>query len=218
LSSRQVKQLNFSLDNLIGMDLHGKTVGIIGTGRIGSVFAKIMHGFGCNLLAYDIHPNKLLVKNQLVYYTDLLTLCRESHIISLHTPLNNKTRYLISAPLIREMKRGVMLINTARGALVRTEDVLTFLDNGHIGCYGMDVYEREKGIFFYDHTGDQIHDPYLHSLLNNPNVLVTPHQAFATAEALQNIAKTTFENLDAWANGQLSGNELIALGEPISQA
>lgn len=208
LASQQAKEQNFSLDNLIGFDLKGKTVGVIGTGRIGAAFARIMHGFGCHLLGYDLVESKALQYKLDVQYMPLAELCRKSDIISVHTPLTPQTKHLIDEKLLRQTKPGVVLINTARGAVVETKDVLTYLENGHIGAYGMDVYEGEKGIFFYNRQGENLNDLLLHKLLHLPNVLVTPHQGFATKEALTNIAETTFANIEAWANYGLSGNEL----------
>ncbi|RYG52891.1 MAG: 2-hydroxyacid dehydrogenase [Chitinophagaceae bacterium] len=218
IAHEQLKKQNFTLDNLVGFDLHNKTVGVIGTGRIGSVFAKIMHGFGCKILAYDLQKDEQLISRYDVRYAALQDVCRKSDIISLHLPLNKETKHLIAAPLLRLMKKGAMLINTARGAVVNTEDVYTFLANGHLGYYGMDVYEKEKGVFFFDHTWQKLDDAVLHQLMRMPNILVTPHQAFATKEALRNIASTTFDNIDAWLNYQRSGNELIVQESFIKQA
>ncbi len=148
LASRQVQCYNFKMNNLIGFDLQGKTIGVVGTGKIGSIFIKILHGFGCNILAYDIRKDERLVREYAVRYTDLNTLCSESDIISIHTCLTPETRYLINAEKIALMKRGLMLINTSRGACVNTSDVLHYLENGHIGYFGTDVYEKERGLFF----------------------------------------------------------------------
>ena len=169
LATTQVRQHNFSLDKLVGFDLQGKTVGIIGAGRIGSVLAKIMHGFGCRLLAYDMTKNQQLISKYDVHYVELHTLCSQSDIISIHTPLNKGTRYLINKTQISRMKHGAMLINTARGAVVKTEDVLFGLETGQIGYYGMDVYEKEKDIFFFDHSSNHyLNDPLLQKLLTMP--------------------------------------------------
>jgi len=204
----KVHARNFLLDDLVGFDLNKKTVGIIGTGRIGSVFAKIMHGFGCTILAYDVTTSQSLINKYGVCYVDLPTLCRRSDIISIHTPLTVQTKYLIDEQHIKIMKTGVMLINTARGGIVKTEEIIKYLETGQIGYYGMDVYEKEKGIFFFDRTGKSLNDSMLEKLLSLKNVLITPHQAFATKEALCNIASTTFLNIDHWAKGVRSGNEL----------
>lgn len=207
---------NFLLDNLVGFDLHGKTIGIIGTGAIGSVLAKIMHGFGCRLLAFDLAPRPELTNNFKVQYVSLENLCRQSDVISLHLPLNEGTRYLINDVLIKKMKKGVFLINTARGAIVNTEDVIAHLKTGHIAGYGADVYDRERGVFFFDRSRDDIKDLQLQELLNLPNVLLTPHQGFATNEAMRNIAATTFTNLRCWKNGKTSGNELTRVSLALS--
>lgn len=213
LADKQVHHHNFTVGNLVGFDLHQKTVGIVGTGRIGSVTAKILHGFGCRLLGYDIAENKELTEKYNLQYVDLKTLCRESDIVSLSTPLNTATKYLINKEAIDEMKPGVMLINTARGAVMNTGHVIEALENGKIGYLGMDVYEKEKGIFFYDYSKNRITDEMLKKLMSFPNVIITPHQAFATNEALSNIADTTFYNIDCWAQNMDSPNELICQKE-----
>ncbi len=207
-ANTQVHQQNFTIGNLTAFDLHGKTVGIIGTGRIGSVFAKLMHGFGCRLLGYDVTENKMLTEAYGLEYIDLPALCREANIISMHTALTSGTKHLIDKKLIRLMRQGVMLINTSRGACVNTPDVIEGLQSGHIGYYGADVYENERGTFFYDCTNKELKDDMLKKLLAMPNVLLTPHQAFATAEALTNIAATTFYNIDCWYKKMHSKNEL----------
>jgi D-lactate dehydrogenase len=209
IADKQVHDFNFTVDKLVGFDLHGKTVGIVGTGSIGSVIAKILYGFGCRLLGYDIEQNNELIEKYNLEYVDLKTMCRLSDIITLHTPLNTATRYLINKELVDEMKTGVMLINTARGAVINTEHVIEALENGKIGYLGLDVYEREKGIFFYDHSNKPLEDEVLKKLMSNPNVIITPHQAFATKDALTNIADATFYNIDSWAQNKKSDNELI---------
>ena len=208
LADRQVHQHNFTVSNLVGFDMHQKKVGIIGTGRTGSVVAKILHGFGCQLSGYDIEENKELAIKYNLEYVDLKTLCQSSDIITLHTPLNTATKYLINKEMLDIMKPGVVLINTARGAVINTEDVIEALANGKIGYLGLDVYEREKGIFFYDHSKQKIKDDVLKKLMSYPNVIITPHQAFATNEALSNIADTTFYNIDCWAKNKKSDNEI----------
>lgn len=212
LADRQVHQYNFTVGNLIGFDLHQKTVGIVGTGKIGSIAAKILHGFGCNLLGYDVSENYELTRKYDLRYVDLKTLCSSSDIITLHTPLNTATEYIIGKEMLGVMKPGVMLINTGRGALIKTECVIEALDTGRIGYLGMDVYEREKGIFFYDHSQNKVKDEVLKKLMDYPNVIITPHQAFATTEALSKIADTTFYNLDKWSGNLDSGNELVSEG------
>lgn len=208
LAHKQVHEHDFSLDNLIGFDLHNKKVGIIGTGRVGSVMVKIMHGFGCNILAYDVNRSHILEQQYNVQYTSLKTLCSLSDIISIHVALNSETHHLVNRNVLENMRKGVMLINTARGGVIKTDDLIEFLENGHIGYCGMDVYEKEKGIFFYNHSSKPVNDPWLNKLLGLSNVLLTPHQAFLTDEALYNIAATTFYNLDCWKRKVHSVNEL----------
>jgi D-lactate dehydrogenase len=216
IANQQVHQHNFKLDNLVGFDLHGKTVGIVGTGRIGRIVAKILHGFGCNLLGYDIVPDHELKDEYNLRYCSLHELCLHSDIITVHTPLNVGTRHLLDRRLFSVMKKGVMIINTSRGAVVKTDDLITFLENGIIGACGLDVYEYEKGIFFYDHSRERLDDKMLLKLLSMKNVLVTSHQAFATYEALTNIAETTFYNLQEWNAGLITENELTTSSNLIS--
>jgi D-lactate dehydrogenase len=208
LANQQVQVQNFTLENLIGFDLHGKTVGIIGTGRIGGIVANILHGFGCKLLAYDIQPSESLQKKLNVKYCTLRELCVNSDIITIHTPLNEETRYMLDRKLFSCMKQGVMIINTARGAVVNSLDLVDYLDNGTIGSYGMDVYEKERGVFFMDRRGEDLNDPVLRKLIGMKNVLITPHQGFATNEALTNIADTTFDNILSWQSGLRPDSEL----------
>lgn len=207
-ADKQVHLHNFKMNNLIGFDMHKKTVGIIGTGRTGRVAVKILHGFGCKILANDIQPDAELEQKYGLTYTSLETVCSSSDIISLYIPLDEKTRHLVDDRLIKKMKRSVMLINIARGAVVNTADVIANLRTGQIGFYGADVYEKEKGVFFYDHSPGKIQDEMLLQLLDMPNVLITPHQAFATNEALQNIADSTLYNLNCWFNNKKPVNEL----------
>lgn len=212
----RVRDSNFSLTGLVGFDMNGKTAGIIGTGKIGAVVAKILHGFGCNLLGYDPYPNSSLTEQYGLRYVDLDTLCRESHIITLHSPLTPQTHYIINEETISKMRNGVMLINTSRGGLIKTEAALNALRSGKIGYLGLDVYEEEKGVFFYDRSSTVLQDEILSQLLSFPNVLITSHQAFLTDTALNNIAETTFENINAWARGEESPNELSLKPLPVS--
>lgn len=200
--------LNFSLDGLTGFDMYQKTVGILGLGKIGSVVARILNGFGCRLLGYDIAPNADLARELNIQYTDLDTLCKQSDIITLHTPLVESTRYLINKERLQLMKDGVMIINTSRGGLVHTKEVIKALKTGKIGYLGLDVYEEEKGLFFEDHSDTILQDDVIARLLTFKNVLITSHQAFLTREALQNIAETTIYNLDCWENQMNSKYEL----------
>ena len=208
-SNQRVQQYNFDINNLIGFDLNNKTVGIIGTGKIGAVMAKIMDGFGCKLLGYDIEENNNLIEEFNLTYVTLQNLCREADIISLHVPLNSKTLQLINEDLISLMKEGVIIINTARGAVINTRHVINALKSGKIGALGLDVYENEKNIFFEDYSHDIPNDPILKTLNKMPNVLITGHHAFLTQEALTNIADTTIYNLDCWDKGKNTENEIF---------
>ena len=208
LAHTQVQAHNFSVGPLIGFDLHQKTVGIIGTGRTGSIIAKILNGFGCKLLGHDIKRNEELEKKYDLKYVSLKELCLASDIITLHVPLNTDTRYMINKELFDIMKPGVMLVNTARGAVIKTEDAIDALDNGKIGYLGLDVYEKETGIFFYDLSTQKVKDRVLLNLMGRPNVMITPHQAFATKEALSNISDVTFYNIDCWSMNKRSLNEI----------
>jgi D-lactate dehydrogenase len=207
-SNKRVKQFNFDLNNLIGFDLNNKTIGIIGTGRIGSVMTKIMSGFGCHILGYDIKENEDLIKEYDMKYVSLKTLCQQADIISIHVPYNAETHYLIDEDLIEDMKPGVLIINTARGAILNTEDIITGMKKGIIGGLGIDVYENEENIFFKDHSQDFPGDDLFIKLNALPNVLITGHHAFLTHEALTQIAKTTIYNLNCWAKGKATENEL----------
>ena len=205
----RIAEMNFSLDGLTGFDMNGKTVGIIGTGKIGSVIAKILHGFGCNLLAYDVYPNETLVQQYRLRYTDLQTLCSDADIITLHCPLIEESKYIINSNSILWMKHGVMLINTSRGKLINTKDVIVALKTGQIGSLGMDVYEEEEGLFFEDHSEDILQDDLIARLMSFRNVLITSHQAFLTDTALKNIAETTIYNLNCFDEGIECDNEII---------
>ena len=205
----RVREGNFALDGLVGFDLHGRTVGIIGTGRIGEVFASIMRGFGCQLLGYDpvVNPRCEALG---VRYVELAELFRQSDIISLHCPLVPETHHLINAQAVKQMKRGVMLINTSRGAVIDTRAVIAGLKSEKISYMGLDVYEEEADIFFEDLSDRVIQDDVFARLLTFPNVIITGHQAFFTREALEGIAKTTLGNIAAFEQGRASGNEVTA--------
>jgi D-lactate dehydrogenase len=204
----RIMDLNFSLDGLTGFDMRGKTVGIIGTGTIGSVTAEILNGFGCRLLAYDVRESEALKNKLNISYTSLENLFSEADIISLHCPLTEATKYLINAHAIQRMKDKVMLINTSRGGLVNTKDVIDGLKSGKIGYFGMDVYEEEEHLFFGDHSEEILQDETIARLLTFRNVMITGHQAFLTKEALQNIAETTINNLDCFEGGRECVTEL----------
>ena len=201
-------ELNFSLDGLIGFDMHRKTVGIIGTGKIGQQVAKILNGFGCKILAFDTVKNEDLVNKYGVTYSSLKTVLSDSDIITLHVPLTLKTKHIISKKSINLMKKGVMLINTSRGGLIETTDVIGAIKAEKIGYFGMDVYENESGLFFEDHSQTILQDDIFARLMSFQNVLITSHQAFLTDTALQNIAQTTMYNLDCFAQNNSSENEL----------
>ena len=204
----QVRHADFRLDALVGFDLHGKTVGIVGCGTIGGTMAGLLHGFGCRLLGTDVEPDITLTQRYVVEYVPLDTLCAQADVITLHAPLTPSTRHLFDAAQLAKMKRGVMLINTSRGALLDTQAALEALDSGQLGYLGLDVYEHEKGLFFYDHSQDPTPDALLTQLLARPNVLITGHQGFLTREALTNIATTAIETLEQWLAGQTTPNEL----------
>ena len=208
IADRQVRSYNFEQKNLVGFDLMNKTFGIIGTGRIGSVLVKIMTGFGCKILAHDLIPNKKLVERYGVKYVNLEQIYKQSDIISINVPLNRETHYLLAETAFEIMKPEVLLINTARGAIVDTKALIKALRRNQIAGYAADVYEKEKDIFFKDNSDRGIYDDNLKTLLSLENVLITPHQAYVTKEALNNIAEITFNNLDCWAKGETCKNEL----------
>ena len=197
----RVRELNFNLDGLVGFDLHGKTVGVIGAGRIGAAFCRIMHGFGCRILIYDLEKNPSLNDLSSIEYVSLEKLYESSDIVSLHVPLTPETRHLIDLITLGKMKKGVMLINTSRGALIDTNALVQSLKSGHIAAAGLDVYEEEENVFFNDLSGKVLQDDLLARLLTFPNVLITSHQGFLTAEALQGIAETTLMNISDFENG-----------------
>ncbi len=196
----RTREGDFSLHGLTGFDLHGKRVGVIGTGQIGETFARIMTGFGCELLAYDPYPNPR-IQALGGRYLALDALLAESDIVSLHCPLTADTRHLIDAQRLATMKPGAMLINTGRGALVNAAALIEALKSGQLGYLGLDVYEEEADIFFEDRSDQPLQDDVLARLLSFPNVVVTAHQAFLTREALAAIADTTLDNIAAWQDG-----------------
>lgn len=207
----RVREHNFSLSGLVGFDLHGKTVGLVGTGKIGRIAAQIFHGFGTEVLAYDPFPAAEWAATLGVQYTDFDTLLRRSDIVSLHLPLTPQSRYLLNAETFARLKQGAYLINTSRGKLVDTTALLDALKSGRLGGVALDVYEEEEGIFFEDHSGEVLQDDELSRLLTFPNVLITAHQAFLTQEALREIARVTTENLIRLALSQpfASGTVLV---------
>ena len=195
----------------MGFDLVGKTVGVVGTGRIGSVFATIMNGFGCHVIAYDPEPNLKLSNKKIVTYVPIEELFKSSDIISLHLPLVPKTKHIINAEALAQMKPGVILLNAGRGALIDSVALIESLKNGHLGGAGLDVYEEEEGLFFKDLSNQVLKDDILARLLTFPNVIITSHQAFLTEEALNKIASVTLENLDEFFECKQLTNEVCYL-------
>lgn len=206
----RVREWNFSLEGLVGFDLHGKTVGIVGTGKTGRAAACIFRGFGCRVLAYDLQPQAELTQALGVQYMELDTVYREADVLSLHVPLTPATHHLVDERALMQMKRGIMLINTGRGALIDSRALIAALKTGHVGAAGLDVYEEEEGVFFSDLSDKVLQDDVLARLLTFPNVLVTSHQAFLTKEALSNIADTTLDNISAFERGEPLINEVHA--------
>jgi len=203
----RIREQNFSLEGLLGFDLYGKTIGVVGTGNIGKAFCSIMKGFGCRVLAYDIRPDSELTTSG-VEYVSLETLLRQSEVVSLHTPLTNDTRHLVNESSISLMKEGAMLINTSRGGLIDTKAVIKALKSGRIGALGIDVYEQEEKLFFRDLSETIIEDDVIARLMSFPNVLVTAHQGFFTREALTQIANTTLANIRELSFTGKCGNEV----------
>lgn len=199
-SYNRVREGNFSLEGLLGFDIHGRTIGVVGTGKIGQVFARIMSGFGCTLLAYDPYPSA--EAGAYVQYVPLPALFERADIISLHCPLTPDTCHIIDAAAIARMRPGTMLINTSRGALVDTLAVIDGLKRGTIGYLGLDVYEEEGDLFFQDLSDRVIQDDVFSRLLTFPNVVITGHQGFFTEEAVRNIAETTLGNITAFESGK----------------
>jgi len=204
----RVREENFSLNGLVGFDLHMKKVGVVGTGKIGKVFAKIMSGFGCEVLLYDKMPDSYFASTIKARYVTFEQLLAFSDIISLHVPLKMETKYLINESTIDLMKDDVMIINTGRGKLIDTKALVKGLKKKKIGYAGLDVYEEEEGIFFEDMSESGIDDDCLARLLTFPNVLITSHQAFLTEEAIQNIAFTTLKNITEFETNTTLTNEV----------
>lgn len=201
----RTREFNFSLNGLTGFDFHGKTVGVIGTGKIGRIFIDICRGFGMNVIAYDLFP----AKDSGIQYVTLDELFERSDIISLHCPLTAETRHMIDTAAIGKMKKGVVLVNTSRGALIDAEALLEGIKARKVGAACLDVYEEEADIFFEDRSGHILNDDLLSRLISMPNVIVTSHQAFLTEEALNNIAETTVNNiLSCFSNDGICDNEL----------
>ncbi|MEA5533543.1 2-hydroxyacid dehydrogenase [Crocosphaera sp. XPORK-15E] len=204
----RVRDDNFSLNGLLGFDLHGRTVGIIGTGKIGVIFAKIMQGFGCHLLGYDPYPNPQFKAIENAHYVDLPELLANSDIISLHCPLTPENHHLINETTINQMRDGMMLINTSRGQLIDTKAVITGIKSGKIGYLGIDVYEQEDDIFFKDLSDTIIQDDTFQLLQSFPNVVITSHQGYFTENALNDITTTTITSLTEFEEGKPLSNEV----------
>lgn len=196
----RIREYNFSLSGLLGVDFHGRTMGVVGTGKIGQVFIKICKGFGMKVIAYDPYP----VQIDGIEYVGFEALCEQADMISLHCPLTRESYHMIDENTIGRMKDGVVIVNTSRGALIDTTALIEGLKSGKVGAAGLDVYEEEGDFFYEDYSGEVMPDDELARIISMPNVLLTSHQAFLTKEALSNIAETTFENL----MGYFAGNEL----------
>lgn len=203
----RIRENNFSLKKLTGFNLNGKTIGVIGTGKIGVEFCKIMLGFGCNVLAYDIFENEDLKKRGVVYQT-FEEILKVADIISLHCPLNPETQHLIDGEAFKKMKNGVMIINTSRGAVIDTKQAIKALKSGKLGYLGIDVYEQEEHLFFKDLSESIIKDDVIARLMSFPNVLLTAHQGFFTNEALEQIVKITIQNITDFENGKTTDCEV----------
>ena len=200
---------NFSLNGLMGFDMHGKTIGIIGTGKIAKILIRLLKGFGMRILAYDLYPDMKFAGEEGISYVSLDELYRESDIISLHCPLTDQTKYMIDKDSIDKMKEGVMIINTGRGQLINTNDLIEGLKEKKIAAAGLDVYEEEGEYFYEDKSDKIIDDDVLARLLSFNNVIVTSHQAFFTKEALHNIAETTLQNIEDFRCHRPLVNEVI---------
>jgi D-lactate dehydrogenase len=204
-----IEHQNFCLDSLIGFDLHSKTIGIVGTGKIGAAYARIMNGFGCKLLGHDIVHDRELIAQTGIMYTTLEDLCKNSDVVSLHCPLTSDTNQLFNRDVFSKMKKGIILVNTARGGIVNTIDLIEAIENGTIAAAGLDVYENEKSLFFINHFDKPIQDSIFEKLRSFPNVLITGHQAFLTKEAITCIAETTIDNLMEYKDKGVSKNDLV---------
>lgn len=204
----RVREGNFAIDGLIGFDLHGKTIGLVGTGRIGQIMAKICIGFGCKVIAYDVHENADC-KAMGVSYLPFDEMVKQADVLSLHCPLTPDTHHLISADVVARLKPGVMLVNTSRGGLIDAQAVIDGLKTGRIGSVALDVYEEEGDVFFEDLSNNVLQDDVLARLLTFPNVLITSHQAFFTAEAMREITRTTLANVTGFESGTIEPANVV---------
>jgi D-lactate dehydrogenase len=203
----RVRENNFSLQNLMGFNLYGKTVGVVGTGKIGTAFCNIMLGFGCKVIASDLIQSETLLQKG-VKYVSFEKLLALSDIVSVHCPLTVKTKHLFDSTAFSKVKKGMMLVNTSRGAVINTQDVIKALKTGQIGYLGIDVYEGEESIFFRDLSDTVIKDDLIERLMSFNNVLITPHQAFFTKEALDEIARITISNFNSFEDNTTTENEV----------
>lgn len=206
----RVREQNFSLNGLLGFNLHGRTVGVIGTGKIGKAFINIILGFGCKVLAYDLYEDEML-KTEGVQYLPLNEVLNHSDILSLHCPLTAENHHLINESTLAQIKKGATIINTSRGGLLNTHDVIQALKSGHIAYLGIDVYEQEEKLFFKDLSGSIIENDEIQRLMSFPNVLVTGHQAFFTEEALSQIASITLTSIDHLIKGAPAEDQSVIL-------
>jgi D-lactate dehydrogenase len=203
----RIRDSNFSLEKLLGFNLHGKTVGVIGTGIIGRCFCRIMLGFGCRIIAHDLYPSEEMIAAGVIY-KPLTAVWQESDIISLHCPLLTETRHLVNKEAFAQMKKGVMLINTSRGAVIDTLEAVEALKSGQLGYLGIDVYEQEEKLFFNDLSESILQDDVIARLIGFPNVLITSHQGFFTHEALEQIALITLNSISRFEKGEALENEV----------
>jgi len=201
-ANEKVSRHDFRLKGLVGKELRNQVVGIVGVGKIGNKLTEILHGFGSTILLYDIQKNESLEEAYNAQYVSLDQLCRKADIISIHVPLNEETKHMINREKFELMKDGVTILNLGRGAVVDTEALVEALKKGKVGKAGLDVYENEKGLFFYDHSGEPLHDETFAYLESNNDVFITTHQAFSTEEALANMTRTAFDCLDQWEKGK----------------
>jgi D-lactate dehydrogenase len=201
----RVREQNFALNGLLGTNLHGKTVGVIGTGKIGKAFINIMLGFGCKVLAYDLYPDATL-SSRGVTYAPLEEVLQQSDVVSLHCPLTKDNHYIINKSTLALMKPGVILVNTSRGGLINTADMIEALKRKHVKALAIDVYEQEEKLFFRDLSSNIIDDDLIQRLMSFPNVLITAHQAFFTEEALEEIAEVTLSNIAHLSSGERTAN------------
>lgn len=214
----RVREGNFSLEGLVGFDMRGKTVGVVGTGQIGAAAARIFHGFGCRVLACDMRPDPRLEADIGARYAPLEEVYAEADVLTLHVPLTRATRHLVDAAALGRMRRGVMIVNTGRGALIDTRALVAALKAGQVGAAGLDVYEEEEGVFFRDLSDRVLEDDVLARLLTFPNVLITSHQGFLTREALAAIAETTLASAGAYERGEPLLHEVRAEGAAAQPA